>query len=217
MIMRSETIGDLAKALAAAQAEMKPAELNSVNPFLGARYADLGAIIATVKEPLHRHGLAFSQLVSNDGDRITLTTLLAHESGEWLACSLGLPLDQEKGRPIAQSLGAIITYLRRYTLAAMLGVYAGDDDTGAAPGAKASRMTRQPPPMSLDEAMEIASSDGTRYGDMSIEQLTHVLEGIARTLAKGGLNQERRSELLRKQQAAQTILQHRKQGQETRS
>jgi len=127
---RSETINELAQALSAAQGEFGPARMDKINPFLRNTYADLGSVIAAAKSACAKYGLAVSQPASTDGHEVTITTLLMHQSGQWLSDSMSLTLGEEKGRSIAQAAGSIITYLRRYSLSAMLGIYADEDTDG---------------------------------------------------------------------------------------
>ncbi len=126
----SDTITKLAAALTKAQAEMKPAEKNASNPFLKSRFADLGAVIETAREPLSKYELAISQFPISLDDRIGVDTILMHSSGEWLSEALYLPLGEERGKSQAQVMGSIITYLRRYAYASVLGIYADEDDDG---------------------------------------------------------------------------------------
>ena len=133
--MKSETIGTLAKALSQAQADMKAAVLNAENPFLKNKYADLGAVIEAARPALAKHGLSFTQLVSSNQEYISLETYLLHESGEWLNSVFSLPFGDVKGRSLAQEAGSIITYMRRYALAAVLGIATeSDDDSNLASG-----------------------------------------------------------------------------------
>lgn len=131
---KSESIKELASALAAAQSEFTPVPLNAVNPFLKNKYADLSSVIESAKPILAKHGLSIAQLVENE-QGIGVTTILMHTSGEWLSSMLSLPLGDERGKSLAQVAGSIITYIRRYTYGAILGLYTGDDDDGSA-GAK---------------------------------------------------------------------------------
>jgi len=137
-LIKSDSIIQLAQALSLAQGQIKPAEMNRVNPFLKNKYADLGSIIAAVREPLATNGLAFSQLLlSSDPGVLTIQTLLLHKSGEYIGSSVSVPVPTaEKGRSASQEAGAIITYYRRYTLAALLGVYAEEDNDGTATSGK---------------------------------------------------------------------------------
>lgn len=124
---KSDSIASLSKALVLAQAEFKSVTMNSVNPFYKSKYADLGAVIETCKPILSKHGLAVSQLAEGEDGQAGVTTMLVHESGEYISTSLIVPIS---GGNIAQEAGKTITYLRRYGLAAILGLYA-DEDTDA--------------------------------------------------------------------------------------
>lgn len=127
---KSETVMILATALAKAQGEMKAAQMNATNPFLKNKYADLGAIIEAAKPTLAKYGLSVSQMPTSADDRIGVTTILLHESGEWLEDTITLPLGDERGKSLAQVAGSIITYLRRYSLASVIGMYADEDADG---------------------------------------------------------------------------------------
>jgi hypothetical protein len=141
---KSESIGSLAGALSKAQAEIKGAEMNAVNPFLKNKYADLGSVIEAARPALGKNGLSFTQLVSGDATNITLDTIIMHESGEYIGTTISLPVGDDKGRSLAQSAGAIITYLRRYGLSAILGVYADEDTDGSEAKAKAQSQAAKP-------------------------------------------------------------------------
>ena len=128
MSERSESIKELATALAKAQGELRAAEMTATNPFLKNKYADLGSIIKAAQAPLANNGLAIVQPVSDNGDIVTVETLLMHQSGEWISERISSPATKENGISAVQSMGKIITYLRRYSYASMLGVY-GEEDT----------------------------------------------------------------------------------------
>lgn len=125
--MQSDSIGNLAKALSAAQSEMRAAAMDKQNPFLNSKYADLGSIVEAAKQPLSKNQLCVSQLVGGDGDAISVETILAHASGEWLASEISMKFSDGKGLSHAQGIGSIITYLRRYAYAAIVGLYAEED------------------------------------------------------------------------------------------
>ena len=126
---QSETIGKLAEALAKAQGEMRHAVKDTENPFLNKKYADLAAVWEACRQPLASHGLAVAQTVGYTEDGTpTVTTILMHTSGEWVS-------DECAMKPVKndpQGIGSCITYMRRYSLAAMVGVYQDDDDGNAA-------------------------------------------------------------------------------------
>lgn len=123
-MQQSETIIELSKAMAKAQAEMGGAVKDSSNPFFKSSYADLTSVIKAIKEPFANNGLSFVQFPISAPDHIGVSTRLMHESGEWLESECFLPL--VKNDP--QSAGSTITYARRYALAAMCGIPAVDDD-----------------------------------------------------------------------------------------
>jgi hypothetical protein len=184
----SDSIKNLAAALTLAQAEMPAAELNAVNPFLKNKFADLGSIISTAKPVLAKHGLSVSQLpVAINGD-IGITTILMHSSGEWLESTVTLPVADEKGKSLAQVAGSIITYLRRYSLAAVLGMYADEDGDGAtSPAHKAKPSTsRGATPSTKPQPVRtsgITPTTATELYDMASDQLGLNSKDAARILA----------------------------------
>lgn len=140
----SESISELATAMAKAQADMKAAEMNSKNPFLKNSYADLGSIIEAIRPAIAKYGISFTQMPSFDGEKVTVDTLIMHASGQWLRSTLTLAIEGEKGLSLAQVMGKAITYLRRYGLSAMFGVYADKDDDGNDTGADSTKATAKP-------------------------------------------------------------------------
>jgi hypothetical protein len=130
MIEQSESIAALATALAKAQGVMGGALKDSANPFFKSRYADLESVWSACRKPLADNGLAVIQGTSADDTGVTITTTLAHTSGEWMRSSLRL-LPKEA---TPQGVGSAISYGRRYALAGMVGVYQTDDDAEAAHG-----------------------------------------------------------------------------------
>lgn len=99
-------------------------------------YADLGDIVRLTRPALAEHGIVALTPLGAHGDRLAVTVLLVHTSGETL--ELG-PFPFPEGRD-AQATGSMVTYMRRYGLLAALGMATGDDDDGHA----ASRPTPQP-------------------------------------------------------------------------
>lgn len=130
----SPSIAAIAAALAAAAPFLTHAGKDRQNPHLRNRYATLEAVVDAVREPLAAQGIAFVQAPSVCEGRVRVTTRLMHQSGEWLECSLELPVPEPKGITMAQAIGSAVTYGRRYTLAALCGVGAEEDDDGAGTG-----------------------------------------------------------------------------------
>lgn len=94
----------------------------------GYSYADLPTIFEAINPVLKTHGLGFTQLI--DGQQIK--TIVFHcESGETLESNTDIPQEVIlKGMNDFQVLGSAITYIRRYSLSAILGIVT-DKDTDA--------------------------------------------------------------------------------------
>jgi len=113
----------------------------------GYRYADLADALSMVRPILAKHGLVVMQNASNpDPDSVAIMTMLLHTSGEWMMFS---PLVLPNGRT-AQETGSAITYGRRYSLLAVLGLAAEDDDGASAAPRQSrpanNRQTERPAP-----------------------------------------------------------------------
>ena len=137
---KSETITHLATALAKAQAEMPVAVFDAQNKFLNNKYASLGAVIEASRPILAKHKLSLVQFPISDGgsatgqgERVGVESILAHESGEFVAERILIPLTEEKGKSKVQSAGSTLTYLRRYSWASILGMYSDEDSDGSSP------------------------------------------------------------------------------------
>ena len=133
MIDKSESTVALSTALALAQAELSFARKDAENPGLHNKYADLPSVWEACRKPLTSHGLSVMQLpLLADPGCVRLQTILLHESGEWIAGDFAMPLGQgNKGVNDAQAYGSTLTYMRRYALAALVGVVQDDDDASS--------------------------------------------------------------------------------------
>lgn len=151
---RSVDINELAAALAKAQGQMGGALKSSENPFFKSSYADLASVWDACREPLSNNGLSVIQipgrLVGEKGVAVIVETVLAHTSGQWISCKLAATSKD----PGPQALGSVITYLRRYGLAAMVGVAQVDDDAEASEG---RQFKSEKPPLSAEQIDEIVS------------------------------------------------------------
>lgn len=128
---KSESIKNIAKALAAFQNEVKNPANTAENPYFKSKYAPLNEILNDVRPLLAKHGLSVIQSTGGDGNNIVITTLIMHESGEWIESEpLVLESDTKKGISKVQAAGSAITYGRRYALSAMLGISSEDDTDG---------------------------------------------------------------------------------------
>jgi len=131
---KSESIAGLAAALAKAQGAMKGAVKDSANPFFKSKYADLASVVEAIRSAFSANGLSYIQTVEpSDKDEVRIETTLLHSSGEWISCGvLALPVSKHD----AQGFGSALTYARRYSLSAAVGVAPEDDDGNAASATK---------------------------------------------------------------------------------
>lgn len=124
-------INEVAKALSMAQGEFdevfkgKTADAGKYEY----NYADLADVLRAVRAPLTKAGLALTQLFRTiDESTMAVETLLLHSSGQYLRSVFVVP-----SRGGIQAIGSAITYARRYSALAILGVHpTNDDDDGAA-------------------------------------------------------------------------------------
>jgi len=152
-IKQSEQIGELVTALAVSQTEFKPFQKDKENPYTHSKYADLADVIAATQPSLAKNGLVIVQIPiqNNSEQEAGVYTMLAHKSGQFISTELFLP-GTMKGKDgvtrfDAQSVGGAITYARRYTWQALVGVAAEEDDDGntaAGRGEDRSSQSEQP-------------------------------------------------------------------------
>ncbi len=123
---------DFDDALARAFAKIESAKKDKRNPHLGNKYADLASVTEAIKLPLTSEGFSWPQEVSMDNGMVVVTTHLRRKGVE-LTSVLPMPVSTDKkGNVTAQTIGSAITYARRYSLSAMVGVTSDDDDGNAA-------------------------------------------------------------------------------------
>jgi hypothetical protein len=125
----SDSIKELATALAKAQGELMGAKKDTANPFFKSKYADLASIVEALKACFPKYGLAYVQTICTSEDGVGVETLLTHSSGEWVRSD---PFYLPVNKADAQGFGSCATYARRYSLAAIAGVAPEDDDGNAA-------------------------------------------------------------------------------------
>ena len=117
---------NLYKALAAFQQEVPV--IHKATQGYGYSYADLPAIFSTINPLMKKHGLGFTQMMTDIGLQ---TTIFHCESGENISSVATIPQGvQLKGMNDFQVLGSAITYIRRYALSSALGLVT-DKDTDA--------------------------------------------------------------------------------------
>lgn len=167
----SEQIDALAKALSKAQGEMGGAVKDSSNPFFKSSYADLGSVIAAIKDSFAANGLSYTQFPVREENAAGVETILMHESGQWIKSSYMLPLAKFD----AQSAGSCLTYARRYALQAIAGIPAVDDDgnqanaaaPAAPPAARKPKAQKVPEMVSQEAQTKSITVNGKEYGPLT--------------------------------------------------
>ena len=124
---KSDSISELAKAFAKTQQELKQPLKDAKNPFFKSTYVPLENVAESITETATKNGLSFSQEPSFDDGMVTVTTLVMHNSGEWIEYA---PLKLKPVKNDPQAYGSAITYAKRYALSAIFGITSDKDDDG---------------------------------------------------------------------------------------
>lgn len=126
----TDSINELAQALAKAQSEIKDAMKDSKNPHFKNDYASLSSVLEAIREPLSKNGLSLLQATKINPPQgevpasTYLVSKLMHASGQWIESDTPLLFAKHD----MQGLGSAMTYARRYAIAAMCGISQKDDD-----------------------------------------------------------------------------------------
>jgi hypothetical protein len=151
---QSATISNLAQALCRFQEKCHTVEFDSmVKVATGGgreysfKYASYPKIVSAVRPVLAEQGLSFSQLAEEDG---AVTTLLIHESGEYLKSTLLIPVPDKN----PQKIGSAISYARRYALSAILGLATDEDEDGNAASGNTIEVKKEIKPAKKEQASD---------------------------------------------------------------
>lgn len=136
-LQRSESIENLAKALASFQSKVPTIKKDADNPFFKSKYASLENIISTIRKKLSGCDLSIAQFPNGKNG---LTTILMHKSGEYLQSTVEFTAKDTS----PQAVGSAITYMRRYALSAVLGLATDEDDDGNAASATQKKPSTKP-------------------------------------------------------------------------
>ena len=141
IVNKSESIKHISEAMAKFQSKVKQPFKDKSNPFFKSKYVPLESVVEVITEEAPKHGIAFFQSPCNDDNgRIGVSTLVTHESGEYIEFA---PVFMNAEKNNAQGGGALLTYLRRYTLSAVFGITSDEDDDGNAASTPRKRNTVQ--------------------------------------------------------------------------
>jgi hypothetical protein len=175
----SDSLQKLAPALTQALAAVHNATKDSKNPHFKSTYASLAAVIDATKDTLASHGLVVVQAPGWSDGRVTVTSRIIHSSGEWIESVAEAPIP--KADP--QGVGSAVTYLRRYSLAALCGITQEDDDGNQASAPKPERARRPikgpaPEVAEAQAALQVLAMAANLDGALTVKELEHVQKAI---------------------------------------
>ncbi|HEY4360306.1 MAG TPA: ERF family protein [Bryobacteraceae bacterium] len=177
---RSDSIGELAAALVLTQKAVKKALKDADNPYFKSKYADLESVTDACREALTANDLAVSQVFAPEDvpGTVSVETVLMHKSGQFISGTL--TMTAVKTDP--QAVGSAITYARRYSLAAIVGVVTEDDDAEGA-------MKRAVPSLvSKDKLEDIESKFLASESAGDLENTSKMVTAIKDKLSQQELN-----------------------------
>jgi hypothetical protein len=128
---RSDDITEIAKAMNACQGELK--DVFKGTQGYGYKYASLDKVYDEVRPKMTKHGLSLTHQKSfnRENSCIELTSLLMHESGQWIEYHGSLPFASMKQMNDYQASGSGFTYLERYQTSAIFGITSDEDNDAA--------------------------------------------------------------------------------------
>ena len=161
---QSNVIGALAAALCKVQGSMIGAVKDSSNPFFKSKYADLASVWESCRAQLAANNLCVIQTTEMGEHGAVLVTTLAHSSGEWIRGVFPIKTKDESPQVFLSAL----TYARRGSLAAIVGIAQIDDDGESAQG----RKVVVTPELSMSLTTKVASCN-------TIDDLTALYKSIS--------------------------------------
>src|SRR5690625_4297243 len=125
---KSVSINEIRKAMANIQEEVKQTIRDANNPLFKSKYIRQENVVEAIHDIEPNHGLTLVKLLfTNKARGVGVKTLLMHESGEWIEFP---PVFFEAEKQTPQGYGALITYIKRYSLSAIFGITSDQDDDG---------------------------------------------------------------------------------------
>jgi len=167
---KAQVFGNIATALASAQAKMGKALKSANNPHFKSKYADLASVTEACMPALNEAGIAVIQPTGEDETGRYVETMLIHgPSGEVLKCRV--PLIVQKND--MQGYGSAVTYARRYGLMSMSGIAPEDDDGNAAAKSPPRQQAPKEPP-----ACAVAEATTMLFGADDLDDLKRIWTNV---------------------------------------
>lgn len=172
-MIKSETFTELPKAFLAFQKKIKDPTKDADNPFMKSKYVPFDGLVAAVRPVLNECGLTFTQDATSCGGVVSVTTTLLHESGEFLQA---MPLELTPTKNDPQGIGSAITYGKRYSLQALLGVAWEDDDDGNAASSLAPKATTKANETAKRNALLKGISDAAKAEEINAADIGKLIQ-----------------------------------------
>ena len=141
-------------------------------PFFKSKYADLTEMVRVSRPALTNNGLSIVQQLTTKEDGTYLSTVLCHASGEWIESNIKIVPPKND----VQTLGSYITYLRRYSYSALIGVCTSEDEDD---DGEASMITVRNNPKTNDQTI---SSDQLEELELELKGLPELAKEIMEKL-----------------------------------
>lgn len=128
--MSNETSTNLYKKLLKFQQSVEAIKKENRNDHFKSKYLNIDDLLSEVKPKLNAAGLIVIQMMQKDS---LVSRIIDVDSGDFIEASMIIPTLSK-----AQETGSYITYARRYSLQALLGLEGEDDDGNSASGRPSS-------------------------------------------------------------------------------
>ncbi len=169
-----------------AQAQAELTNPRKTEQGYGYKFAGLPSVV-TILKVLNKYGLAYIQMIqSTDDGKLMLELFLFHKSGQRLPSSFfPFEVSQKKGMSPEQSLGASLTYFRRYQLTTYFGIASEEDIDGAgeveptkgSANEKALEKPKPKPPVKKSEPVPDIQLSDDEIRKLCLEKLSELKAG----------------------------------------
>lgn len=126
-------------------------------------YAALEDITRTIRPIMRKHGLSYSWDVTQGDGALIVACILRHVEGHEERASFPVPVDSKATMSDAQKNGAALTYGRRQSLVAVLGLTTADDDVDGSDVAGSADAITKDQAADLDALIEEVGADRQKF------------------------------------------------------
>lgn len=126
----SSGVIEVLKAINNAKKAMKPLKKTKTSADGMYKYVTLDDVLEVLKKTLPRFKLGFVQVIESVGELNYIKTIVFHDNGQFISTSAKIPCEKDDFLSAVQSVGAAVTYMRRYALCTIFGIVSEDDVDG---------------------------------------------------------------------------------------